>query len=145
MIPREYRELVRSLPGKILVERDAVQKYSAGGLIVLSGSYLDHTKTATGVVYDIHEVDRARLPYKVGDRLLLSTSGGTQIIFGLGSLQDEVELWMFSTAAARCILPPDLVAEKIEEHVMRNERERLAIGATTDDDKFVEGDPEGLR
>ena len=142
MIPRAWKSLVKAPRGKILVERDPIQSMRHG--LHLTQNYLDHTKTATGTVYDIHADSDPG--YCVGDHVLLSASGGVQIVFGFGALDGESELWLFGENAVKCIFEevPESV-EQTPEHIFRHERHRQALAATTDDGRHVEGETEALR
>ena len=148
MIPRSWKNKVRAPRGKILVDRDPVQSIRHG--LFVPDSYLDHTKTATGTVVDIFNsfgLDEHGGPYgyRVGDQVLLSVTGGVQLVFGLGGLEGETELWMFDEQAVKLVFDEARPVEAQKEHILRHERHRLAVGSTTDDGKWVEGDREGLR
>lgn len=145
MIPRSWKPLVRAPRGKILVDRDPVQSVRHG--LYVPQTYLDHTKTATGVVVDIYDEGFGMKPdFDLGDQVLLSITAGTQLVFGLGGLEGETELWMFNEGAVKVVFEEGM--SKVEQHpesILRHERERRASLPTTDDGKWVEGDPEGFR
>lgn len=143
MIQREFRRHARAVPGKILVERDPMETQRHG--LHVPKSFIDHTKKATGIVVDINEADAASLPYCVGEKVLLSASGGRQLVFGLGATDGESELWNFSAQSVKLVLRGEAKVDVQTESVLRHERHRLASQGTTTDGKWTEGDREGLR
>lgn len=143
MIPSEWAHRAKAPKGKILVRHRGVDSMRHG--LYLPPSYTAHTRTAVGVVTDIHP-SCGRLDYKTGDAVLLSASGGVMIVFGLMP-SEETELWAYSPRAVRFVFedePPKNIEDHGESHLRRQQDLRAKM-PTTGELKFVEGDPQGPR
>lgn len=142
MIPAAWKEKTRAPRGKILVQHKSMESIRHG--IYLPPNYLRHTRTAAGIVKDIHP-DCGETMFKVGDAVLLSATGGTMLVFGLYQ-SEESELWVYSPRSVRIVFEPD-ASEEVEDHGEHIHRYAKSLEARmpTVDDRFVEGDPKGLR
>ena len=140
MLPIAWKSRARAPEGRILVQRDEMASQRHG--LIVPDSYLDHTRTAFGRVLDIHP--RSAVDYSVGDHVLLSSIGGHQIIFGLLATE-ETEIWVYSDSAVKMVFgsePQKIVQE--DEHVLRN-RMKVNEMIGTVDEKWVDGERQGLR
>ena len=143
MIPLDWKSRARAPKGKILVQRDEVQKFYHG-IIHISESYVDHVRTATGTIVDIHPSLFGVVEFVVGDYCALSPTGGRKILFG-DVLTREEELWVFSPVSIKMILlDPEVSYEERGESFLRNAK-REAARQPTVDERWTEGDRGGLR
>lgn len=141
MISVSWKPLARAPRGKILVERDPVQSQRHG--LYIPDSYMNHSRTATGTVVDIHPSLIGFVEYEVGDYCALSPTGGRQIVFGFLP-SEETELWVFSPKAIKMVFLDSTEYEEEGESHWRNQKRQDARTPTVDK-KWTEGDRSGIR
>ncbi len=141
MIPAEWEPRARAPKGKILVKRDPREKYYHD-LIHIAPSYLNHIRTATGTVIDVHPSLFGQIEFEVGDRVALAPTAGKKLLFGYYA-NEESELWVYSPISIKAVLYDAEYAET-GESFLRNEKREVARQPTVDE-KFTEGDRAGIR
>lgn len=106
--------------------------------LVLPMGYRSHTRTGTAVILD------SDVPgWYPGDRLLLTSGAGRRFLVGMHAAE-EVELVRIGPGEILARLERDAETEQQPAHILRNFEGRSDL-RPEEDDKWEEGDPEGLR